>query len=738
MEKKRYYQDLDYLRLFACIAVFLYHLNILKGGYLAVCMFFTLSGYLSCTSLLNKEKVSFLKYYANRLKKLYLPLLAVVSISVLVISYIKSINWFNFKPETLSVLFGYNNFWQINANLDYFAKHVDSPFMHLWYMGILLQFDIVFPFVYVALKKMGDKLHKTISIIIPILLSIASFAYFYMLIKQGSITAAYYSTFSRVYSLLLGVSLAFISHYYKPIVIKRDSKIVSRLMIAIYSLMLLVMFIFVKANSKYFIYCMFLSSIFTMRLIDYGTVYVKEKLNIFNKIIKSLSSISYEIYLVQYPVIFIFQYVKVTEGYKIPIIVLITVIISYIIHCSLSIKKEKSKLKFVQYIRFVLMMIIVLFGVYKIIIAKDYSNEMKSLENQLNQNEEAMKKRQQEFELHKKEEQEKWDSVLNDLDKAEEALPEYVKNLKIVGIGDSVMLNAVTELYKVFPKGYFDAAVNRTDWELNPILVDFKNKGMLGDVVLINLGTNGECPQSCKTIYMNSLGDRTIFWVNATHPDFAVFNPNLEKFAEQHKNIKIIDWVSACKGHSEYLVADGTHLTPAGKTAYSKTVYQAIYNYYLEDIKKQKEDKLKEKEELEKLNITFFGNDLLLNIYNNFQTDYKDSEFIIKKAYNTKLLLDDLNKKIEDKTLSHNIVFIFDKTANIDFDKILSVCSDYNLFIVNTSKAIISNKEKVSYINIYDEILNNSEYVMVDGIHLTDKGNSKLIEVLNDKIKEKK
>lgn len=736
MDKKKYYQDLDFIRLIACVAVFLYHLNILKGGYLAVCMFFTLSGYLSCVSLLEKDKLSFLKYYINKLKKLYLPLLAVVSISVLVISFIKSINWFNFKPETISVLFGYNNFWQINANLDYFAKHVDSPFMHLWYMGILLQFDLVFPFVYIILKKIGDKLHKSISIIIPIILSIGSFIYFYMLIKSGSITAAYYNTFSRVYSLLLGVSLAFISYYYKPLVIKKDSKVFSRIILFVYLIILFVMFVYVKANSKYFICCMALSSLVTMRLIDYGTVYIKEKLNFLNKIVKSLSGISYEIYLVQYPVIFIFQYIKI--GYKVPLIILITVVISFVLHYSLQIKKSKSVFGILRYICFGLTMIVVCFGLYKIVTAKDYSDEMKNLETQLNQNEEEMKKRQKEFEQRKKEEQEKWDSVLKDLDKAEESLPEYVKNLNIVGIGDSVMLNALTELYKVFPKGYFDAAVNRTDWELNPILVNLKGKNMLGDVVLLNLGTNGECPQSCKTEYMNSLGDRTIFWVNATHPDFAVFNPNLEKFAEKHKNVKIIDWVSACKGHSEYLVADGTHLTPAGKVAYAKTVYQAIFDYYKKDLEKQKEEKLKEKESLEKGNITFFGNDLLLNIYNDIQAYYKDSEFVIKKDYNTKSLIEDLEKKIHDKSLSNNVVFIFDKTANINYEQVQSICKDYNIYIVLTNKNSISDKENLSVINIYDEILSNSEYVMVDGVHLTDKGNKKLIDIVNNKLNEKK
>ncbi|MDD6467231.1 MAG: acyltransferase, partial [Erysipelotrichaceae bacterium] len=130
-EKRNQY--LDKFRAILCLAVLLYHLDLLKGGYLAVCCFFALSGYLSTRSLLKKEKVDLKKHYLSRLKKIYLPLLVVVLTSIAIISLQQGIVWVSLKPETTSVLLGYNNFWQINANLDYFARHTSSPFIHLWY-----------------------------------------------------------------------------------------------------------------------------------------------------------------------------------------------------------------------------------------------------------------------------------------------------------------------------------------------------------------------------------------------------------------------------------------------------------------------------------------------------------------------------------------------------------------------------------------------------------------------------
>ena len=100
LNKEKYYNNIDLLRLLSCIAILLYHLNILKGGYLAVCAFFVLTSYLSCISAFKKEKLSLKDYYLKRLTKLYLPLVIVTFASIAVISLFPNITWFNLKPET--------------------------------------------------------------------------------------------------------------------------------------------------------------------------------------------------------------------------------------------------------------------------------------------------------------------------------------------------------------------------------------------------------------------------------------------------------------------------------------------------------------------------------------------------------------------------------------------------------------------------------------------------------------
>ncbi|MBO4359279.1 MAG: acyltransferase, partial [Eubacteriaceae bacterium] len=114
MEKTRY-RYLDVLRAVLCTAVLCYHLGILRGGYLAVCGFFVLSGYLSANSLSSAGDIRLGRWYASRFRRLYLPLAITAFLTVGVVSLFPDIIWVSLKPETTSVLLGYDNFWQISA-----------------------------------------------------------------------------------------------------------------------------------------------------------------------------------------------------------------------------------------------------------------------------------------------------------------------------------------------------------------------------------------------------------------------------------------------------------------------------------------------------------------------------------------------------------------------------------------------------------------------------------------------
>lgn len=742
---KKYYKSLDLIRVIACFAVLFYHLNILKGGYLAVCTFFVLSGYLSLISLFRKEKISLWEYYKNRFLKLYLPLIVVVFLAIFVTSFFsESINWINLKPETTSVLLGYNNFWQLGANLDYFARHIDSPFMHFWYIAILLQFDLILPFIYIPLRKLGDKISKKIPCIITFLLSILGFLIFLKSSYEDSMMVTYYHTLTRVAPLFFGLFLGFFHSYYKsyiPKLLKKEKNYWK--VLAFYLVLLIILFVITDSQNALAPFAIIAVTLLSVRLIDYATIYPKSELSFIDKCINFLSSISYNVYLFQYPIIFIFQLFSINIYLKTILVIVLTLILSYLLKIALDFTRKNKVQKIFHYILLIIFLFPSLYGAYQYVTSQDHTEELKALEDQLAKNKEMMLKKQEEYQNHLKEEQENWNETLKNLENGEQELKEKVRNMPVVAVGDSIMLGALDNLYTKFPNGYFDAETSRTAWVANDVLQNLKNNNMLNGPVILNLGSNGDCPLWCKLEILETCGSQDVFWVNVVNDYEVHVNSTLEQFAKEHENVHIIDWNSISSGHYEYFVADRIHLTETGKKAYSDALYDSIYNYYLDKYSKKKEEIINQHEKDEKEKITFFGNDLLLNAFQKIHESFPTAQFLMDKDLNEDMLVNKIKEEKDKDNLNYKIVIALDNSISIDLDKykeLLSLLKDYKVYIVVMKD--LSEEEMLSLeelnarvIDFYSKIVSNDDYLMVDKIHLTEKGNDALNTLLSDTLK---
>lgn len=722
--KKKINYNIAFIRAIFCIAVLLYHLNILKGGYLAVCSFFVLTGYYASKSLDSSKSI--INYYKKRIFKIYVPLIIVILSTISVLFLLKS-NIFNIKPEITSVLLGYNNYWQIGANTDYFARHFSSPFIHLWYISILLQIELIFPFIFILLKKMCKKVNKVISFEILFLLTIVFTIYFYKASLGNNIMNVYYNTLTRVFSYLFGALLYSVHMYYNKMLIFFRRKYMHIFMYIIYLLSLIFMFIFVSSSSKYFAISMILTSFITLRLIEYSIILDKEKIIIYNKIFKFISDISYEIYLVQYPVIYLFENIKMNNVLKVITITLITLIISWIINFSLK-SFKKGRVRVLKIIVLIPLLLISCFGLYQYIIMKDHTKEINTLKDKLNENEELMKKKQEEYLQKQEEEQVKFEEYIQSLELNEEELHNKVKNLKIVGIGDSILLDAIDTLYKEFPNGYFDGKISRTTCAGADVLGEIKNKGISWDVLVFSLGTNGYPSDKCKNAIMQYVSDDTqVFWLNATHADYDNNNEELVKYAINHSNIHILDWESVIKEHPEYLYSDYIHLRPQGFKPYAEFIENGIYNYYLENYNQEKEKSINEYKNKQPEKYNFYGNDLLINSYDLLQEDYSDSKFVADNDLDYNKLLKILE---QENNLNNKIIFVFDNNSNIiesNYKEIINKYSNHEIYIVTT------NKLNLDFDNVRIlELEFNEEDYLSDKVHLNKSANKKLVAQIKE------
>lgn len=737
----KHFKYLDILRIFACITIFLYHLNILKGGFLAVSIFFVLSGYLSTIKLFKKDKISFKEYYLNKLFRLYLPMLIVVFTSVGIVKLLLNVNWFNLKPEVTSIVLGYNNFWQIMTNMDYFRSASETPFIHLWYMAILIQFDLVFPFIFLLLKKIGSKINKNIPIIITSVVSLLGGAYFYYSGINNDILFTYYNTFTRMFALFSGVTLGFIHHYYGNLVPSKikDSNLKKYIFYA-YLVILLLLCIFISPGSKYIYLSMIITTLLGVRITEYATLMINNWANTtkLDNVISYISSISYEIYLIEYVIIYLFEHIDWNRYLELFLIIIITILLSILLHF-MTTNKDKKKHNMKCLLSFMCLWIL-LYGIYEFIIAKDYTNDINDLKKQLEENEILIKDSKDNYALKLKEDKETWEKELASIEEDESKLDEIVTNLPVVGIGDSVLLGAVSNLYNRFPNGYFDGKVSRTAWYVNDILLDLKNKNTLGSPVVFNLGTNGDCSLECKEEILRTCEDRDIFWINTVNlPDV---NVRLNNLALSHSNLHIIDWYSISRGHSEYFAYDGIHLTSEGRKIYTDTIYNAIYNVYKEKYIEKKNSMINKHEEEIRNKVSFYGNDLLLNAFDNIKTNFTNANYITDKDFNYNNLKKEIKKEIKDNTLNHNVVFLFDNTINIskkEYDSLIKLCNGHNIYIISTDKKLSKIKfddDNVKYINIYSEI-KNLNYLAPDNIHLNRDGNTYLGNLLSSVINNK-
>ena len=114
---------------------------------------------------------------------------------------------------------------------------------------------------------------------------------------------------------------------------------------------------------------------------------------------------------------------------------------------------KNNKLKYVKIPLLIVLLGFTVFGGYKYVNAKDYTKDMKKLEEDLEKNEKLMEQKREEFLKRQEQEKSDWNVTLEDLKKGEDEIKEYVHNLNIIGVGDSVMLGALSGLYDTFPNG---------------------------------------------------------------------------------------------------------------------------------------------------------------------------------------------------------------------------------------------------------------------------------------------
>ena len=197
---------LDGLRTLAAAGVLLFHMfpRTVKGGYFGVILFFVISGFLTAYSDVRKGGTPVLTYYRKRFFRIYPSLVIMLFVSVEVIALADKFKLQNVQEEITSVLLAYNNYWQISKSADYFANlSANSAFTHLWDTSILIQFELAWPLLYRLFHRFryGRSMLGILTVMAILVMPAASLS------GGMSQSELYYSTLTRIHAILIGAWL---------------------------------------------------------------------------------------------------------------------------------------------------------------------------------------------------------------------------------------------------------------------------------------------------------------------------------------------------------------------------------------------------------------------------------------------------------------------------------------------------------------------------------------------------
>jgi peptidoglycan/LPS O-acetylase OafA/YrhL len=214
----QYRREVDGLRSIAIIPVLFFHagVNVFRGGYVGVDIFFVISGYL-ITSLILAERTAgrftIVGFYERRARRI-LPALYVVVMACLIPA------WHWMSPEALK------SFGQSLVAVSLFANNIllsvtsgywdlasdEKPLLHTWSLGVEEQYYVVFPLLLALCWRLGrGRLAVLLGILSMLSLGLAEWGW------RKYPDANFYLPLSRAWELLSGALVAFALHHRGPL-----------------------------------------------------------------------------------------------------------------------------------------------------------------------------------------------------------------------------------------------------------------------------------------------------------------------------------------------------------------------------------------------------------------------------------------------------------------------------------------------------------------------------------------
>ena len=586
------------IRITGLLLVLLYHFfqTVFPGGFFGVDVFFTFSGFLITSLLLEefgqKGKIDILGFFRRRFYRIFPPVVLMILVVMPFTFLVRQDYVAGIGGQIAGVLGFMTNFYEMLTGGSYESQFIPHLFVHNWSLAVEVHYYILWGLAVWLMSKQaktGGQLRGMVFLLSSTTFVVSFLSMFIGSFIVSSYSTLYFSSLTHVYPFFLGSVLATLIgvRHTTPLLKRLNQTLDLKQTLLVFSAglgVLLLLTFFVKFNYLFtYLLGFLLASIAALlmivaaRLLHEKTPTIEEP-----KVISFLADTSYAVYLFHWPFYIIFsQFMS-----NLPAVIL-TTIFSYLF-ASLSFYviepfiagKNSSLLQAVKEIPHIqpifagsvgflsLLTLIVMF-----IAPQVGAFETDLMVNGLNQAQTNITR------------------TKTMADQAEASRYNIAEGVSI--IGDSVTLRATPGLKEVLPDAQTDGQVSRNTKQANAIMLNHSQNKVLPKIVVIATGVNNpedykadidslitNLPKGHQLVLVTPYeGDKT----QATQPYVEQYASYVREVAQKYPYIEVADWNQVSKDHPDiwkgtdqvHFGSDNTKLEEGAKL-YAETIASAI------------------------------------------------------------------------------------------------------------------------------------------------------------------
>ena len=586
------------IRITGLLLVLLYHFfqTIFPGGFFGVDVFFTFSGFLITSLLLEefgqKGKIDILGFFRRRFYRIFPPVVLMILVVMPFTFLVRQDYVAGIGGQIAGVLGFMTNFYEMLTGGSYESQFIPHLFVHNWSLAVEVHYYILWGLAVWLMSKQaktGGQLRGMVFLLSSITFVVSFLSMFIGSFIVSSYSTLYFSSLTHVYPFFLGSVLATLIgvRHTTPLLKRLNQTLDLKQTLLVFSAglgVLLLLTFFVKFNYLFAYLLGFLLAslaallmIVAARLLHEKTPTIEEP-----KVISFLADTSYAVYLFHWPFYIIFSQLMS----NLPAVILTTIfsylfasLSFYVIEPFIAGKNSSllQKVKEIPHIQPIFAgsigFLSLLTLIVMLIAPQVGAFETDLMVNGLNQAQTNITR------------------TKTMADQAEASRYNIAEGVSI--IGDSVTLRATPGLKEVLPDAQTDGQVSRNTKQANAIMLNHSQNKVLPKIVVIATGVNNpedykadidslitNLPKGHQLVLVTPYeGDKT----QATQPYVEQYASYVREVAQKYPYIEVADWNQVAKDHPDiwkgtdqvHFGSDNTKLEEGAKL-YAETIASAI------------------------------------------------------------------------------------------------------------------------------------------------------------------